>query len=189
MMSGSRAIGRDSLGKNIIQCQTSFFFAQLSGTGERTMCLFSPHPQTSSALPFSSPLCLIHLFFTSLLLLALGTFYFPPLSLKERKQSCETRWAHPLPIAGWLQPQFTAFGKERFMYLILPSLLPKQSILKSFYFSYISDISLRRSNLLSLSQGTALPVLMSFSSLHNSIAKACWNLLEWGWYAQVLEPA
>lgn len=56
VMSGPRATGRDSPGKNIIQCQTLFFLAQLRGAGERTMCLFSPHPQTSSAFPFSSPL-------------------------------------------------------------------------------------------------------------------------------------
>lgn len=56
VMSGPRAVGRDSPGKNIIRCQTLFFLAQLPGIRERTMCLFSPHPQTSSALPFSSPL-------------------------------------------------------------------------------------------------------------------------------------
>lgn len=56
VMSGPRAIGIFRLPwKNITRCQTLFFLAKLHGAGERTMCLFSPHPQTSSALPLSSP--------------------------------------------------------------------------------------------------------------------------------------
>lgn len=56
VMSGPRAIGIFRFPwKNIAWCQTLFFLAKRRGAGERTMCLFSPHPQTSSALPLSSP--------------------------------------------------------------------------------------------------------------------------------------
>lgn len=67
VMSGPRAIGifRFPWKKSHRHFQTPlekhctvpdlFFLAKRRGAGERTMCLFSLHPQTSSALPLSSP--------------------------------------------------------------------------------------------------------------------------------------
>lgn len=65
VMSGPRAIGRDSPGKNIIWCQTLFFLAWLCGAGERTMYLFLSPPPDILCSPFLFLPCLINLFFTS----------------------------------------------------------------------------------------------------------------------------
>lgn len=96
-MSGLRAIGRDSPGKNIIRCQT-FLLGSLELEKEQcTISLPTPeHPLLSLSLPplVDQPILYLHT------PLALGTLHFPPSNLKERKQSCETGWAHPLPIAG-----------------------------------------------------------------------------------------
>lgn len=115
VMSGPRAIGRDSPGKKHNTVPDSILSCSALWSWRKNNVPFLSTPPNILCSPFLFPPWLIHLFFTSPPLLALGALQFPPRSLKERKQSCETGWAHPLPIAGWGWSQFTAFGKERFM--------------------------------------------------------------------------
>lgn len=115
-MSGRRAIGRDSPGKKKHNTMPDIFpsySALWSWRKDNVPFLSPPQNILSSTFLFSS--WMSHLFFTSPALLALVSSHFPPWRLQERKQSCETGWAHPLPIAGWGRPQLTAFRKEKFM--------------------------------------------------------------------------
>lgn len=114
-MSGQGAIGRDSPGKkhNTMPDFVPSYSALWSWRKNNVPFLSPPQNILCSTFLFSP--WMSHLFFTTPPLLALDSSHFPPWHLQERKQSCETGWAHPLPIAGWGRPQLTTFRQEKFM--------------------------------------------------------------------------
>ena len=188
VMSEPRAIGRDSPGKNRIRCQTLFFLAQLHGAG--TMCLFSPHPQTSSALPFSSLLVDPPILYPSA---PVGTWCLCTSHLgvsKKGSRAVKPAGLTHFPLLGG--DGLTSQLSERRGWCVfnppLP-LHPEQIVFNSFLqAAFLSLFRWQQASFPFSGDCTRCPDVI-FLTLHNSIARARWNLLEHGWYAQALEPA
>lgn len=188
VMSGPRAIGRDSPGKNIIWCQTLFFLAWLCETGERTMYLFSPHPQTSSAFPFSSsPGWSTY----SLPPHPIGTWHIALPTFQSQRKEAElwNRLGSPTSHCWVGMNSVHSFQKgEVYVYLTFPSLFTPPKKLIIFFKLLFWHILVAISWFPFLRNFTLCPDA-GFLTLHNTIARAHWNLFKHGWYVQVLEPA
>lgn len=153
------------------------------------MCLFSPHPQISSALHFFS------------LLVDPPILYLPArvgmahctshlgISKKGSRAVKPAGLTHfPLLGGDGLSSQLLERGGFCMFNPPLP-LHPKKIDLIIFFKPHFWHISWWQQAVFPFSGDYALCLDVIFLTLHNSIARACWNLIKHGWYAQVLEPA